>query len=193
MEKVMHHRVEGYDFDVGLYQVTTGRGSRKAVLMELVIRQGPIDPSVLRLQTSHRSHDVWSSIEDKVLSVREHVFGLARDWKVDGEVLDYVKRVGFYGVHRLAGGGILLDRSLITALVERCRHETHTFHLVVGEATITLQDVAVLLGLRVHGPPVTGPPPRESWHDIFEELLGVRPGLDEKGKPYLEGSTLKLM
>ncbi|XP_021735162.1 uncharacterized protein LOC110701861 [Chenopodium quinoa] len=30
MEKAMYHRVEGYDFDVGLYQVATGRGSRKA-------------------------------------------------------------------------------------------------------------------------------------------------------------------
>ncbi|KAL2923366.1 Serine/threonine-protein phosphatase 7 long form-like protein [Bienertia sinuspersici] len=161
--------------------------------MNPVIQEHPIDRSVLRLQNSHRSHDVWDGVEDKVLSVREHVFGLARDWKVDGGVLDYVRRVGFYGVHRLAGGGILLDRSLITALVERWRQETHTFHLVVGEATITLQDVAVLLGLRVHGLPVIGPPPREGWHDLVEELLGVRPGFDEKGKPYLEGSTLKLM
>ncbi|XP_021761409.1 serine/threonine-protein phosphatase 7 long form homolog [Chenopodium quinoa] len=151
--------------------------------MEPVIRPGPVDPSVLRLQTSHRSHDVWIGVADRVLSVREHMVSVGREWRVEGGVLEYVRLAGFYGVHRILGGGFLLDRSLLMALVERWRQETHTFHLVVGEATITLQDVAVLLGLRVHGPPVIGPP-FEGWHDLVEELLGVRPGHDDNGKPF---------
>ncbi|QHN77050.1 uncharacterized protein DS421_19g649300 [Arachis hypogaea] len=44
----------------------------------------------------------------------------------------------------------------IDALVERCRPETHTFHLPHGECTITLEDVAMIFGLRTHGLPVTG-------------------------------------
>ena len=43
------------------------------------------------------------------------------------------------------------DRSLLTALVDRWRPETHTFHLPFGEMAPTLQDVSLLLGLPIAG------------------------------------------
>jgi hypothetical protein len=43
------------------------------------------------------------------------------------------------------------DNCLLTALVDRWRPETHTFHFRWGEMTITLQDVACLLGLPLAG------------------------------------------
>ena len=62
--------------------------------------------------------------------------------------------IDFYEVFRVCD--IQLDWAIITIMVERWCQETHTVHLHVGEATITLQDVAVLLGLRVHGPAIIG-------------------------------------
>ncbi|KAM3381818.1 hypothetical protein P3S68_007391 [Capsicum galapagoense] len=42
-------------------------------------------------------------------------------------------------------------------MIERWRPETHTFHLPFEEVTLTLQDVQVLIGLRVEGNPVVFP------------------------------------
>jgi len=55
-------------------------------------------------------------------------------------------------------GYLKINVSLFTALIniERWRPETHKFHMRCGECTITLQDVSVLLGLRVDGAPLIG-------------------------------------
>ena len=90
---------------------------------------------------------------------------------MDDRVLEVVELAGFSYIHRLLGGGLELDRALITALVERWRSETHTFHLTVGEATITLQDVAVILGLPIEGQAVIDHG-EGYWSALILELLG---------------------
>lgn len=75
-------------------------------------------------------------------------------------------------------GWVRLDHALISALVERWREETHTFHLPVGEATVTLEDVAVLFGLPVDGEPVSCRVDSltiEQWQALCLELLGAAP------------------
>ncbi|CAN1160098.1 Protein MAIN-LIKE 2, partial [Linum perenne] len=64
---------------------------------------------------------------------------------------------------------------LVTALIERWRPETNTFHLIQGEATITLEDVEVLTGIPTDGVPVTVAVDRRPPSVICEELLGVQP------------------
>ncbi|CAN1126478.1 Serine/threonine-protein phosphatase 7 long form homolog, partial [Linum perenne] len=64
---------------------------------------------------------------------------------------------------------------LVTALLERCRPETNTFHLVSGEATITLEDVEILTGLPTQGLPVLVAPDKRSTSAICEQWLGVQP------------------
>jgi hypothetical protein len=63
---------------------------------------------------------------------------------------------------------------LITALVERWRQETHTFHLPHGEMTITLQDISVMLGLPVDGEVLVGSTD-SNWSELCLQLLGVSP------------------
>ncbi|RYR30908.1 hypothetical protein Ahy_B01g055698 [Arachis hypogaea] len=46
-------------------------------------------------------------------------------------------------------------KALVNALVERWYPDTHTFHLPIGECAVTLEDVAMILGLPTDGLPVT--------------------------------------
>ncbi|CAN1268914.1 Protein MAIN-LIKE 2 [Linum perenne] len=66
-------------------------------------------------------------------------------------------------------------KELVTALIERWRPETNTFHLVPGEATITLEDVEVLTGLPTTGRPLIVSPDERPVSEICEQWLGVQP------------------
>ena len=77
-----------------------------------------------------------------------------------------------------------MDNAALTALVDRWRPETHTFHLPASEMTVTLQDVAMLFGLRIDGRAMTGTISPTGWRDRVE-LFGVcppKPPEDTKNK-----------
>ncbi|GFY85367.1 hypothetical protein Acr_04g0001050 [Actinidia rufa] len=143
--------------------------------MNTVGSPGPIDGTVLTLQSHHRSTWIWEHGGTDALACRRCGTGLY-DRELDPRVLQYVLRAGFYGVRRL--GPIRLDHALITPFVEHWRPETHTFHLHVGEASITLQDVAILLGLPIDGAPITHPQTFvtvQECQDICMQAFGIIP------------------
>jgi hypothetical protein len=107
-----------------------------------------------------------------------------RSGRLHARFIPYLQRAGFYGIAKL--GFIKMDWALITALVERWRQETHTFHLPHGEMTITLQDVEVMLGLPVDGEVLVGST-ELNWSELCLQLLGVSPPPNK-----LDGSRLNM-
>lgn len=87
----------------------------------------------------------------------------------DAAILPLIERAGF--MHVASIGAFKIIPPLVAAMVERWRPETHTFHLPVGECTITLQDVSLHLGLPVDGKAVTGSC-TQNWDEVCEQLLG---------------------
>ncbi|KAG6532573.1 hypothetical protein ZIOFF_006422 [Zingiber officinale] len=77
---------------------------------------------------------------------------------------------GFLGVFQF--GYRRIDGALITALLERWRPETHSFHMPEGEMTVTLQDVAVLLGLPIHGSAISGRANVDIYDYCLSQILG---------------------
>src|SRR5438105_1173177 len=66
------------------------------------------------------------------------------------------------------------DCSLLSALVDRWRPETHTFHLLFSEMMVTLQDVAMLTGLPMAGAAIGPQAPPMGWqNDILGRFANI--------------------
>ncbi|KAG8498959.1 hypothetical protein CXB51_005307 [Gossypium anomalum] len=94
---------------------------------------------------------------------------------------NYLREARFWHVATI-GQGCKLDSKLISALVERWRSETHTFHIPCGECTITLEDMHLQLGLPVDGCAVTGSASSTDWGAVCYKLLGAIPNKINGGR-----------
>ncbi|XP_019233253.1 PREDICTED: serine/threonine-protein phosphatase 7 long form homolog [Nicotiana attenuata] len=142
---------------------------------------GPAEDQLLVLQGDHRSSFVWEGqLSEQPLRPRrpDDLWEFIAEHPFHGRVVERLQATGFYTIVQL--GRMQLDWSLITALVERWRPETHTFHLPTGEATITFEDIQVLYGLHVDGRAVALPQyirgmTRAQFLDMMGEFTGFRP------------------
>ncbi|KAL5183962.1 Serine/threonine-protein phosphatase 7 long form [Glycine soja] len=128
--------------------------------------------------------NIWNVEEDRKLHIRRVVPTYQGEEKISEQIFPFLRQSGFAWIIKM--GYLKINASLISALIEKWRPETHTFHMRCEECTITLQDVSVLLGISVNGLPLIGPTNLD-WADLCEELLGVKPQESE-----IKGSVVKL-
>ncbi|XP_025636122.1 serine/threonine-protein phosphatase 7 long form homolog [Arachis hypogaea] len=107
--------------------------------------------------------------------------------RYNDRVEEHLRLTGFYHVSQI--GVVQCQKALVNALIERWHPNTHTFHLSIGECAVTLEDVALILGLPTDGLPVTGMT-MSSFEALEAECLlqfGVAPR-----KSDCRGSCIKL-
>ncbi|XP_006574273.1 protein MAIN-LIKE 2-like [Glycine max] len=105
---------------------------------------GPRDPSILTDFAEHVAHSsIWSG---QLVSHGRKVDKIGRPTP---EIEGLIAGTGLSPLIRCSV--ITTDPGLISAFVERWHRETSTFHLPVGELTITLDDMTSLLHLPITG------------------------------------------
>ncbi|XP_050286610.1 serine/threonine-protein phosphatase 7 long form homolog isoform X3 [Quercus robur] len=145
-----------------------------------ILHLGLLQRSLLTRQPYHRSEAIWNGEEPGPLMCRSRTKEMANVQMQDNRVIDIIKLLRLEGLFRVTSREI--DHCLITALVERSRPETHTFHLPHGEMSIILQDVEVIFGLPIDGEVLVGLTTVEDgdWSQVCGELLGFTPPNDNK-------------
>ncbi|KAH1084215.1 hypothetical protein J1N35_023976 [Gossypium stocksii] len=109
---------------------------------------------------------------DSFRKLRGRVNGVG--YSPDARLMPYLELAGFGSATLTRTFDLRYD--LISALVERWRPETHTFHLPCGECTVTLEDVALQFGLPIDGDAVTGVSAIAEPAALCYSLLGTSPG-----------------
>ncbi|XP_040940167.1 protein MAINTENANCE OF MERISTEMS-like [Gossypium hirsutum] len=129
----------------------------------------PYSAPQTRLLLLHRLVPSMGKGQNRVLRGRVNSVGFLPDERL----IPYLELAGFGSAALIRTFDLRYD--LISALVERWRPETHTLHLPCGECTITLEDMALQLGLPIEGYVVTGVSLISRPVTLCYELLGRSP------------------
>ncbi|XP_014632477.1 protein MAIN-LIKE 1-like [Glycine max] len=135
--------------DIGPETNTQNIGAQDAANEPEGFPGGPRNPSVLTEYADHVAASVWSGQERPELKLSSHgrkVHNLGRPIPA---IEDMVAGTGLSPL--IACSIDTGDRGLISSFFERWHRETSSFHLPVGEVSITLDDVVSLLHLPIVG------------------------------------------
>ncbi|KAM0901667.1 hypothetical protein ACQ4PT_019826 [Festuca glaucescens] len=142
--------------------------------------------TLLNPKINHRSDAIFGDQAVEQLKLRHH-----KPLKFHERYRPYLRDAGLLGLSQICQKMPQLDKALITALVERWRPETHSFHLASGEMTVTLQDVAMLFALPIDGRAVCSTTDHD-YGQMVVDCLGHDPrGPSMPGKSFLHYKWLK--
>ncbi|XP_028070431.1 protein MAIN-LIKE 1-like [Camellia sinensis] len=113
---------------------------------------GPTDPSILKSFKSHVAAAIWNGADERgPLKCHNHSSKIRSwPWWEQGNNGTFVNIVEMSGLAQLACCTFrFVNKIVVSSFVERWQPETNTFHLTIGEMTITLDDVATILGLSI--------------------------------------------
>ncbi|XP_028220365.1 protein MAIN-LIKE 2-like [Glycine soja] len=124
-------------------------GSEGSLAVDEGFPGGPRDPSILAGFAEHVEHSIWSGQERPNLKLVSHGRKVDKFGRPTPEIESMIAATRLSPLIRCSV--ITTDPGLISAFFERWHRETNTFHLPVGELTITLDDVVSLLHLPITG------------------------------------------
>eukprot|EP00256_Glycine_max_P044840 XP_006596679.1 protein MAIN-LIKE 2-like [Glycine max] len=110
---------------------------------------GPHDPSVLIGFADHVAHNIWSGQERPDLKLVSHGRKVDKFGRPAAKIECMIAATRLDPLIRCSV--ITTDPGLISAFVERWHRETSSFHLLVGEVTITLDNISSLLHILITG------------------------------------------
>ncbi|XP_028122207.1 protein MAIN-LIKE 2-like [Camellia sinensis] len=115
---------------------------------------GPTDPSILKSFKSHVATAIWNGADERgLLKCHNYLFKISSwPWWERGNNATFVNIAEMSGLAQLACYTYrFVNKIVVSNFVESWQPETNTCHLTVGEMTITLDDVATILGLPIVG------------------------------------------
>ncbi|KAI0492252.1 hypothetical protein KFK09_026521 [Dendrobium nobile] len=141
-----------------------------------------VQATLRKIEQEARSHRAAHTEQGTILEATSHLL-MVHEWPINcPRFMEALVFVGLDSVSQMRYRR--MDHHLLTALVERWSPQTNTFNLPVGEMSITLQDVSMILGIQIDGPSfighsVVGSGRRWlSWPDCCDDLLGQHPDPD---------------
>ncbi|KAE8787692.1 mutator protein [Hordeum vulgare] len=108
------------------------------------------------------------------LKIRSH--GASSVMHYDERYTPYIEMTGLLPFVQLVSRSTPnLNAAAVTALIDRWRPETHSFHPRTGEMTVTIQDVSMITALPIEGKPLCMSTDSEGWRHQMEALIGMSP------------------